>query len=208
MSEAPLEGDSYEIVTSTPRRSLSYSDVVTALLPPAPLRCVRWITRDGAAHASRATSRESGLVSFGARSRGSSRPARTHAGWWGCGLLCPSPPPLWRAIRAWFADGRPHAGGRRRRASPSRAPHCACARAHAATHAGTGAGGGGSRVVSGVAGCARGGGRRARGTHASRQSWVRRYSEARHVAQAREHPTILPCTSAHSLWLCSLWLGL
>ena len=168
-------------------------------LPSLPSRCVRWITRGGAAHASRVTSRESGLVSSGVRSC-DSRDARH---------LPISASSINRKQQPKTAGSRPiprgapcardsrtgHEGGQRRRASPSRAPHCACARAHAATHAGgAGAGGGGSRVVSGVAGCARargGGGQRARSARASRQSLVRWYSEARRFAHAREHPTAM-----------------
>ena len=149
---------------------------VTALHLPSslPSRCVRWITRGEAARASRATSRESGLVSSGVCACGSSRPACTHAGWWGVVGCCVPPRFLFRGAKCTPDSRTHHEDGQRRRASPSRTPHCAYARAHAATHTGTGAGGGGSRVVSGVAGCARGGGgRRARGARASRQSWVR-----------------------------------
>ena len=125
----------------------------------------RWMTGDEVLGSSTPSSTPS--ISSGVRSCGSSRPAGTHAGRWGVG--CGVPRFLPRGAPCARDSRTGHEGGQRRRASPSRAPHYACARAHAATQAGTGAGGGGSRVVSGVAGCAQGGGRRARGTRASRQ---------------------------------------
>ena len=82
----------------------------------------------------------------------------------------------------------------------------ASAYAHAAAHAETSEGGAGSLV--GVACCTRDGGWRARSERASRQSWLCWYSETRRAAHAREHPPHCHiCTSARSLWLCSLLLG-
>ena len=106
-------------------------------------------------------------------------------------------PPLWRAIRAWFVGGRPHArvGGdgapRHRARRIEHAPTCA----HAAAHAGTSAGGAGSRVVSGAADRTRGGGWCARGARASRQSWVHahRAGDTRRAAHATPLPP-LPCS--------------
>ena len=95
--------------------------VFLASLPPRP---PRWIARW-------ACSDEAGLVANSVARGGPPAAAccaRTHTpacgevGWWWISL-----PPLCRAMRACFAGGRPHADGRRRRASPSRAPRSAWA---------------------------------------------------------------------------------
>ena len=84
-------------------------------------------------------------------------------------------------------DGAP----RHRTRHIAHAPACA----HAAAHAGTSAGGPGSRVVSGAADRTRGGGWRARGARASRQSWVHahRAGGTRRATHATPLPP-LPCS--------------
>jgi hypothetical protein len=103
---------------------------VTALSPPSlqvrshGARAMGLIGRGGPAPRRRAWSLEAGLLPL--RLRAAHARTRPHAGKWGGGGS-PSLPPLCRAMRACFAGGRPHADGRRRRASPSRAPRSACA---------------------------------------------------------------------------------
>ena len=103
---------------------------VTALSPPSlqvrshGARAMGLIGRGGPAPRRRARSLEAGLLLL--RLRAAHARTRPHAGKWGGGGS-PSLPPLCRAMRACFAGGRPHADGRRRRASPSRAPRSAWA---------------------------------------------------------------------------------
>ena len=122
-------------------------------LPPPSLqvrshgaRAMGLIGRGGPAPRRRARSLEAGLLLLRLRPAHHAR-TRPHAGKWGGGGS-PSLPPLCRAVRACFAGGRPRADGRRRRASPSRAPRSAWAYLQLRTREPAHAGGAGLRVAS------------------------------------------------------------